>query len=123
MTKVLIFGNGQIANFYIDHFKNSETIAVVAEADITNKDQIKNAIDEFEPTVVINTAAKTNLEWCGIHRLESFDVNVLGAGNIAEACDNAGVYFIHFSSGCIFSSTDGTDAKDEEALPNPSSYY
>lgn len=123
MSKILIFGNGQIANFYIDHYKKNGATAQVADADITDLNQVKKAIRDFQPDVVINTAAKTNLEWCGQNRLEAFRVNVLGAGNVAEACDESGVYLIHFSSGCIFSSVDGTDAKNEKADPNPSSYY
>lgn len=121
--KILIFGNGQIANFYLDYFKLNGVEIQIANADITNIDQIKNAVDTCKPTVVINTAAKTNLEWCGQNRLEAFHVNVLGASNVAQVCDEGKIYFVHFSSGCIFSSTDGTDAKTEVDAPNPSSYY
>jgi len=121
--RILIFGNGQIAHFYENFYKDKNVDLSIAQADITNIDEIRAAIDSFKPTVVINTAAKTNLEWCGNNRLEAFNVNVLGAGNIAKACDDADIYFIHFSSGCIFSSVDGKDEKTEDSLPNPSSYY
>lgn len=121
--RILIFGNGQIANFYRRYYENKGVDLSIAEADITKLEDVQAAIANYNPTVVINTAAKTNLEWCGNHRLEAFNVNVLGAGNIAKACDEAGVYLIHFSSGCIFSSADGKDIKTEESLPNPSSYY
>lgn len=121
--RILIFGNGQIAHFYENFYKDKSVELSVAQADVTKLDEVRAAIEAFKPTVVINTAAKTNLEWCGNNRLEAFDVNVLGAGNIAKACDETGVYLIHFSSGCIFSSVDGKDEKTEESLPNPSSYY
>lgn len=121
--KILVFGNGQIAHFYLNYYQAKGVELKIADADITQLDQVNAAIDEFKPTVVINTAAKTNLEWCGNNRLEAFNVNVLGASNVAKACDEAGVYFIHFSSGCIFSSVDGTDVKVEDSAPNPASYY
>jgi dTDP-4-dehydrorhamnose reductase len=122
--KVLIFGNGQIGNFYLNYFTGKGTVASIAkDVDIRKLDEVTKAIDEFQPTVVINTAAMTNLEWCGEHRLEAFDVNVLGAATVAKACNTKSVYFIHFSSGCIFSSADGKDAKVEVDDPNPSSYY
>jgi len=121
--RILVFGYGQIAHFYEDFYKDKDAAFQIADADITKLEDVKAAIEAFKPTVVINTAAKTNLEWCGNNRLEAFSVNVLGAANIAKACDEAGVYFIHYSSGCIFSSVDGTDVKTEESLPNPSSYY
>lgn len=122
--KILIFGNGQIATFYKNYYATKgDAEVIVANADITNLEQVKQAVADAQPTVVINTAAKTNLEWCGNNRLEAFNVNVLGAGNIAKVCDEAQIYLIHFSSGCIFSSTDGKDIKTEESIPNPSSYY
>lgn len=123
MKKVLIFGNGQIGNFYVNYFAGKGDEVRIADADILDYDAVSAAIKEYQPTVVINTAAKTNLEWCGLHRDEAFNVNVLGAANVAKACDEQNVYFIHYSSGCIFSSADGTDAKSETDAPNPASYY
>lgn len=121
--KILIFGRGQIAHFYLNYYQEKGVTIQISDADITDLNAVKTSIGSFQPTVVINTAAKTNLEWCGNNRLEAFRVNVLGAANVARACDEANVYFIHYSSGCIFSSVDGTDAKTEESTPNPSSYY
>ncbi len=121
--KILIFGNGQIAHFYFAYYQAKEVDIKITEADVTKQEEVIKAIQDYQPSVVINTAAKTNLEWCGNNRLEAFNVNVLGAGNVAKACDEAKIYFIHFSSGCIFSSVDGKDAKTEESIPNPSSYY
>jgi dTDP-4-dehydrorhamnose reductase len=128
MKRVLIFGGGQIGTFYKNYFSNKGDTAEVAliegnEVDIRDAEAVAKAIDAFGPTVVINTAALTNLEYCGTHRLEAFDVNVLGAATLAKVCDEKEVYMIHFSSGCIFSSVDGKDAKIETDAPNPSSYY
>jgi len=124
MKRVLIFGDGQIGNFYLKYFTaKGDVIEIAKDADVRKAEDVAKAIDAFKPTVVINTAAKTNLEWAGNNRLETFDVNVLGAATIAKVCDEKGVYFIHFSSGCIFSSSDGKDAKSEADAPNPSSYY
>ncbi len=123
MKKILIFGNGQIANFYKNYFGAKGDELQIAEADVTNIDEVRKAVEDYQPTTVINTAAKTSLEWCGENRLEAFNVNVLGAANIAKVCDEQKVYLIHYSSGCIFSSVDGKDAKSETDLPNPSSYY
>ena len=125
MQKILIFGNGQIANFYKRYFQDNSkyTVQIAQDADVTKIDDVRKAVLDTQPDIVINTAAKTNLEWCGNNRLEAFNVNVLGAGNIAQVCDEQSVYFIHYSSGCIFSSTSGTDIKTEESTPNPASYY
>ena len=127
--KILIFGNGQVGNLYNNYFKNNANDLVsgfesqIAKADITDKAQIEEVILEFGPNVVINTAAKTNLEWCSQNKLEAFNVNVLGADNIAQVCDKRDIYFIHFSSGCIFESKNESDVKTEDSIPNPAAYY
>lgn len=122
--KVLIFGNGQIGNAYLTHFRASGTpVRIAVGVDVTDLGRVDEAVSGFQPDVVINTAAATNLEWCGLNRRAAFDVNVLGAANVAAACDSHGVRLVHYSSGCIFSSTDGRDAKVEDAAPNPASYY
>lgn len=120
---LLIFGNGQLGNFYKRYFEALGIKASIATADITKTDEIKAAFDKNNPTVVINTAAKTNLEWCQNNQLETFNVNVLGASNLAEMCDQTNTYFIHLSSGCIFESKDENDAKTEDDIPAPASYY
>lgn len=121
--KILIFGNGQIGNFYKNYFDSKNIAAIIAAADITKPEEIEKAILDYQPTVAINTAAVTNLEVCQENRLNAFNVNVLGADNIANACDKHKVYFIHFSSGCIFSSKDASDEKDEQSAPEPRAYY
>ncbi|PIR13632.1 hypothetical protein COV49_01615 [Candidatus Falkowbacteria bacterium CG11_big_fil_rev_8_21_14_0_20_39_10] len=121
--KILIFGNGQIGNFYNNYFKPKKINSQIVKCDITKLNQVKAVIKKYKPTVAINTAAKTNLEWCGQNKLEAFSVNVLGADNIAQICSQEKIYFIHFSSGCIFESRDVKDAKKEDDVPNPKAYY
>lgn len=121
--KILIFGNGQIGNFYNDYFKTVGWEVLISEADITKSNEIEDSINKFQPTVAINTAAMTSLEWCNDNRLETFNVNVLGADNVAKECDKQNIYFIHFSSGCIFQSVNEFDAKIEEDIPNPAAFY
>lgn len=121
--KILIFGYGQMANFYKNHFDSISVNSEITKANILNVEEIEKAVNEYKPTVVINTAAKTNLEWCANNKLEAFNINVLGADNIAHICDKNNIYFMHMSSGCIMASVDENDAKDESALPFPISYY
>lgn len=121
--KILIFGYGQMANFYKNHFDSIGVNSEITKANILNTEEIEKAISDYKPTVVINTAAKTNLEWCANNKLEAFNINVLGADNLAQACDKNNIYFMHMSSGCIMASADENDAKDENAVPFPISYY
>ncbi len=121
--RILIFGNGQMGNFYRKLFLAKNLKAEISGADITNSDQILDAVNTFKPTIIINTAAKTNLEWCTGNKLSAFNANVLGPDNLAKICDENQIYFIHLSSGCIMESKNGSDIKKEDDSPNPISYY
>jgi dTDP-4-dehydrorhamnose reductase len=121
--KILIFGNGQLGNFYLRYFAENGYTAEIGLVDINNEAQVEKEIQRFRPDVLINTAAKTNLEWCADNQLETFKINVLGTDTVAKICDKHDVYFVHLSSGCILESKDENDAKDETALPAPISYY
>jgi len=122
--KVLIFGNGQIGNFYFDYFKNNtEHAALITSTDVTDLNTVSEIIEKENPTVVINTAAKTNLEWIKDHKVETFNINVLGAENVAKICSDKNIYYIYLSSGCIFESRDENDIKTEESTPSPQAFY
>lgn len=123
MVKYLIFGRGQIGNFYNDYFNGKGVEAVLADTDITDLTEVKKIIQKQNPEIVINTAAKTNLEWVAKNKLEAIKVNVLGADNIASVCEDKGIYHIFLSSGCIFQSHSEKDIKKEDDKPEPGAFY
>ena len=122
-NRYLIFGNGQLGNFYLNFFRKAKSEAHICADNITKIENIRKAVESYKPNVVINTAAKTNLEWCALNKLEAFNVNVLGADNIAQVCSSKQIYFVQLSSGCILASKNGSDLKKEEDSPAPISYY
>lgn len=117
--KVLVFGRGQMAGFVARYFSNP----VISGADVTKKSEIEKDIQKYKPSVVINTAAKTSIDWCELNKLEAFDVNVLGPDNIWALCRKNGIFFCHFSSGCIYHSATYDQIYDEDDKPNPRCYY
>jgi len=121
--KILVFGKGQIGTMYFEYFSKKGHDIFLSSADITKFPAVESEISKFSPSVVINTAGKTNLEWCEKNKLETFNVNVLGADNIAAVCEEKGIFFIHFSSGCIFESNSPEDVKTEDSVPQPACYY
>jgi dTDP-4-dehydrorhamnose reductase len=121
---ILIFGNGQIGNFYNDYFnKRPGYKSVISKANVTKVEEVISDVDKYKPTVVINTAGKTNLEWIKDHELEAFNSNVLGANVVAKVCADKGVYYIFLSSGCIYESKDENDRKSEKDTPSPQAFY
>jgi dTDP-4-dehydrorhamnose reductase len=117
--KILVFGRGQMAGFIPDYFPG----VVISAADVTKPEEIEKDIKEYKPDVVINTAAKTSIDWCELNKTEAFNVNTLGAYNVWEICKKYGVFLCYFSSGCIFSSRTYDEVYREEDTPNPQCYY
>ncbi len=88
----------------------------------SNRSQSNLWSDDNE-VVVVNTAAKINLEWCESNREEAWKVNVEGALNLAKACDTLGYKFVQVSSGCIFNGEESGHVYSEDDVPTPASFY
>lgn len=123
--KILIFGRGQLGEEYREYFsaKPENNVLVAEGADIRDLGSVRQAILSVMPDVVINTAAKTNIDWCEVNRLETLSVNALGADHIGQICQELGIYFIHISSGCVQESKTAEDVHGEEDIPNPVCFY
>lgn len=118
-TNILIFGRGQMAGFLFNYLDNAK----ISLADITKPNEIKKDLEKHSPSVVINTAAKTSIDWCELNKTEAFEVNTLGPFSIWTECLSRNIFFCHFSSGCIFSSTTYDQIFSEKDTPNPQCYY
>lgn len=117
--KRFIIGNGKVTNV----IKNpGDVILSHKDIEITDLASVARALFEagihktFDP-VVINTAAKINLEWCEENKHEAYRVNTLGAINVAEACVKYGAKLVHISSGCIFDGNHVLFSETDDPLP------
>jgi dTDP-4-dehydrorhamnose reductase len=90
--------------------------------DVTDAAACRRALDEHQPSVVVNCAARASLDFCETHREEAMHVNADGARRLAEVCMAAGVRLVHISTDYVF---DGTKAEPyvEEDEPRPVSVY
>lgn len=121
---ILIFGKGQFAQWFTETLPtHGHTVTVAESVDIRDKTAVHSAIQQHAPEAIINTAAKTNLDWCEQNRLACFDTNVLGADTVAAAAEEAKVYLIHISTGCIQESTTAEEVHTETDPANPTSFY
>lgn len=107
--KILIVGNGWLGNILKNYLK----------ADITTA-RIEDINEPLDYDVVINTAAKTSIDWCETHREECFTSNVLMAIKLAKLTKGK---FVQFSSACVFESKNPKDIKYEDSIPNPQCFY
>jgi dTDP-4-dehydrorhamnose reductase len=91
------------------------------QLDITKKGDVKSLVSSFQPTVILNAAAVTNVDWCETHREEAWKVNVVGVENLVEAARKVGALLIHVSTDYVFDGKHGPYKEDDP--PNPISYY
>jgi dTDP-4-dehydrorhamnose reductase len=73
------------------------------QIDITEKESISRALNEFDPDIIINVAAWTNVDSAEIHESEARSINSLGPRNIAQVCAKSQIKFVHLSSDYVFS--------------------
>jgi dTDP-4-dehydrorhamnose reductase len=91
------------------------------QLDIRSKGDTKSLISSFQPEVILNAAASTDLEWCEANREEAWKVNVVGVENLVEAAKKVGATLVHVSSDYVFDGKGGPYS--EQDRPAPLSYY
>jgi dTDP-4-dehydrorhamnose reductase len=89
--------------------------------DITEKEQALNSIVTAAPSVVVHTAAETNVDRCETERDLARRINVGGTTNIANACSKVGAKLILVSTDYVFDGNKGNYSETDK--PNPISFY
>jgi len=89
--------------------------------DITQKERILESMVNMAPSVVVHTAAETNVDRCETERHLARKINVEGTANIVEACVRVGAKLILLSTDYVFDGDRGNYAETDE--PNPISFY
>ncbi|MHB1650902.1 MAG: dTDP-4-dehydrorhamnose reductase [Desulfitobacteriaceae bacterium] len=124
MKTIITGAKGQLGREITRQFQDKHELLLYDRdaLDITDFDAIKSMIFDTKPDVVINTAAYTNVEKAEDDSNVAFQVNAIGAQNLALACNKFGVKFVHISTDYIF---DGTKDEPYEEFdpPNPLSVY
>ena len=88
--------------------------------DITNSTSVKTVLDEYEPDIILNCSAFTNVDNAEINKSLAHSINVNGLENLIKF-SNTNTKIIHISSDYIYDGFSGP--YDENALPNPINYY
>ena len=139
MQKVLITGtNGLLGQKLVQLLIREGDYAVIATArganrlphaegytyhslDVTNRSQVHRLVEELRPDYIVHTAAMTNVDQCETEREACWQLNVDAVQSLVEACRETGAFLLHLSTDFIFDGAAGP--YDEEATPNPLSYY
>jgi len=104
--KILVIGSkGQLGHELLIQGNNLgyEILpADLPDLDITDKTQVKHWLEKFQPSLVVNTAAYTNVDKAETEQNLAFAVNRDGPANLAEACARFEIPLIHISTDFIF---------------------
>ena len=95
--KILLLGSKGRLAYFIKKI-HPEAICYDKEVDISDKEQITNLIEKEKPSLIINCAALTDLEYCENNPEECWKVNALAVKYIAEVAKKINAKLIHFSS-------------------------
>ncbi len=106
----------------VDRGKLKSAPFPVSKANFFDRYAFNLALDASQPDWVINCAALANLEECEKHPGQAKILNTDLPRDLAEACAQRNIEFIHLSTDAVF---DGTqeDAYTEEDEPHPQGVY
>lgn len=92
------------------------------DADITDPVSVTSAVERTRPTVIVNTAAWTDVDAAEDHEHEALAVNRDGARHVAEAAARVGATLVHVSTDYVFAGT-GSEPIPETAGAHPLNVY
>lgn len=139
MKRVLITGsNGLLGQKLVELLSNSPNYMMLLtskqgasvfqderlqyrQLDISQKQQLSAVVEEFEPEIIVNTAAMTNVDQCETEREAAWRANVTGVENLVRSAKLVGARIIQLSTDYIFDGKGGP--YNEVDRPNPLSYY
>jgi dTDP-4-dehydrorhamnose reductase len=94
----------------------------VGDLDIADARETMLAVKRLSPSVIVHTAAFTDVDACETERDKAYRTNVQGTGNLAEASRQAGSLLVYISTDYIFDGSKG-EPYGESDEPNPINYY
>ena len=89
--------------------------------DITHGERVRQTFEDFSPTVVVNCAAVTDVDWCETNRSRCWEVNAAAVGDLARNCRRFGAKMVQVSTDFVFDGINGPYAEDDR--PQPVNYY
>jgi dTDP-4-dehydrorhamnose reductase len=139
MKTILVTGsNGMLGQKIIYALRNSNDVRCISTSkgqnrilakdgyiyesfDITHREETKTLFAKYEPDVVINTAAMTNVDACEMKKEECRKLNVDAVEYMVEECKKYNTHFIQISTDFVFDGEAGP--YKEQDNPNPQSFY
>ncbi|MFQ5351375.1 MAG: dTDP-4-dehydrorhamnose reductase, partial [Thermoanaerobaculia bacterium] len=125
MKVVVVGANGQLGTDLVDALDRAGIDAVPlghADIEVADLESTRAALTAHRPDTVLNTAAFHNMPECEAKPGRAFEVNAVGALNLARAARELGARNVYFSTDYVF---DGAKSEPyvESDLPAPLNVY
>jgi len=120
---IAVIGASGMLSKALQHVSGGAVVAwPSSRVDVRKETLVRDALAADRPAVVINAAAFTDVDGAEARPEEAYDVNELGAANVAAACAAARVRLVHVSTDYVF---DGMRDRPyvESDTPRPLSVY
>ena len=92
------------------------------EIDITNINSVREAFTKFNPQIVINCAAYTNVDGCETNLEVAHAVNAEGTENLAAICKDFDAVFVHVSTDYVFPGNEPGERVESDKVSPISAY-
>jgi dTDP-4-dehydrorhamnose reductase len=92
------------------------------QLDITSHASLRDQLSQITPSIIINTAAYTDVDGCEENVELAFAVNAEGAENVARVSAELGAKLIHISTDYVFNGKKQSAYKPTD-MPDPQSIY
>ena len=106
IKKILIVGRngtlGQALMRICDHRAIDYVALSKQELDISNNDQIVQAVEHYQPWAIINASGYVRVDDAEVNSNECFAINATGPGLLAAVCQRYGIQLMTFSSDLVF---------------------
>ena len=103
MNILVIGSNGQVGTDLCKEIGPSSLVALThSEIEITRMSSVQQALQQYRPEAVINTAAFVRVDDCETDPDLCFQVNAIGARNVAVAAQEIGAKLVYISSDYVF---------------------
>lgn len=124
-SRILISGsNGQLGQA-LKNIASENTVIFStdnASFDILDKKQMAAVFEKLKPSIVINTAAYTQVDTAETEQKKAFALNADGVKNLSELCKMYNCGLIHISTDYVFDGTQSTPYKETD-ITNPVTVY
>lgn len=91
------------------------------QLDLTKRRLVKQALAEFQPHYLINTAAMTDVDGCETQKEQCWKINVEAVDHIIQAVRSLGTKIIQLSTDYVFDGKTGPYVETDK--PEPLGYY